>query len=40
MPDYRRPLAHDFDVFFTFALANRGSRALFDHIDLLRKAAA
>jgi putative transposase len=40
MPDYRPPLAHGFHVFFTVALANRGSRALVDHIDLLRRAAA
>ncbi len=39
MPDYRRPLAHGFHVFFTVALANRGSRALVENIELLRAAA-
>ncbi len=38
MPDYRRPSAHGFHIFFTGALANRGSRALVDHIDVLRAA--
>ena len=40
MPDYRRPLAHGFHIFFTVALANRGSCALVENIDLLRAAVA
>ena len=39
MPDYRRPVAHGFRIFFTVALANRGSCALVENIEVLCEAA-
>ncbi|UWQ96484.1 transposase [Rhodobacteraceae bacterium M385] len=36
MPKYRRPNIQHLPIFFTVCLANRGSSALLDHIDLLR----
>ena len=38
MPDYRRPRVPGATVFFTVALAERGSRLLVDRVDLLREA--
>ena len=38
MSNYRRPFIPGAGIFFTVALANRGSRMLVDHIDLLRGA--
>lgn len=38
MPRYRRPMAPGRPVFFTVCLADRGSTALLDHLDLLRDA--
>lgn len=38
MSRYRRPNAAGLPVFFTVCLADRGSTALLDHIDLLRDA--
>lgn len=36
MPNYRRPFVPGSRIFFTVALAHRGSRMLVDHVDLLR----
>jgi len=40
MSNYRRPFVLGARIFFTVALANRGSRMLVDHIDLLRGAVS
>lgn len=37
MPKYRRPNISNLPVFFTVCLANRGSTALLEHIDILRE---
>ena len=38
MPNYRRPRPSTGPVFFTLCLAERGSTALIDHLDVLRNA--
>lgn len=40
MPNYRRPRPSTGPVFFTLCLAERGSTALVDHLDLLRAAVS
>lgn len=40
MPRYRRLTTTDCPVFFTVCLAQRGSTALIDHLDILRKAVS
>lgn len=39
MPDYRRPRLTGMPIFFTLCLAQPGSTALLDHLDILRNAA-